>query len=141
MASLTDVVDANNVVPQTVLAMDDRRDEFLVVMYGKMWDNINRHLTVVWESAAIIAGAAALFALTEKGVLSPDITSTLIVMIAGWSVLHAFDANGWYNRNLAIIANIEREFLALGDDKRIHYFFRRHRSHKLLEHLKIHALL
>ena len=35
----------------------DRRDEFLVVMYEKMWDNINRHLTVVWEAATIMAGA------------------------------------------------------------------------------------
>lgn len=119
----------------------DRRDEFLQVMYGKMWDNINRHLTVVWEASTVIAGAVALFALTEKGVLSLDVTSTLIVMIAGWAVLHAYDANSWYNRNLAIIANIERVFLQHDDDKNIHYFFRRHRKLELLEHLRIHAFL
>jgi hypothetical protein len=119
----------------------DRRDEFLVVMYEKMWDNINRHLTVVWEAAAIIAGAVALFALTENGVLSPDIASTLIVMIAGWAVLHAYDANGWYSRNLAIIANIEKVFLRSDDDRNIHYFFRGHRKFELIEHLRIHAFL
>lgn len=120
----------------------DRRDEFLVVMYERMWDNINRHLTVVWEAAAITAGAVALFALTENGVLSLDIASTLIVVIAGWAVLHAYDANGWYNRNLAIISNIERVFLEPGDDRKIHYFFSRpHRRFQLIEHLRIHALL
>jgi hypothetical protein len=119
----------------------DRRDEFLVVMYEKMWDNINRHLTVVWEAATIIAGAVALFALTENGVLSLDIASTLIVAIAGWAVLHAYDANGWYNRNLAIIANIERMFLKADDDRNIHYFFRGHRKFELIEHLRIHAFL
>jgi hypothetical protein len=120
----------------------DRRDEFLMVMYEKMWDNINRHLTVVWEAAAIIAGAVALFALTENGVLSLDIASTLIVAMAGWAVLHAYDANGWYNRNLAIISNIERVFLEPGDDRKIHYFFSRpHREFQLIEHLRIHAFL
>ena len=119
----------------------DRRDEFLMVMYEKMWDNINRHLTVVWEAAAIIVGAVALFALTENGVLSLDIASTLIVTIAGWAVLHAYDANGWYNRNLAIIANIERVFLKSEDDRNIHYFFRGHRKFELIEHLRIHAFL
>jgi hypothetical protein len=119
----------------------DRRDEFLAVMYGKMWDNINRHLTVVWEAAAIIAGAVALFALTENDVVSLDVASALIVTIAGWAVLHAYDANSWYNRNLAIIANIERVFLRPDDDRNIHYFFRRHRKFQLLEHLRIHAFL
>ena len=61
--------------------------------------------------------------------------------IAGWAVLHAYDANGWYNRNLAIIANIERVFLQPDDDRNIHYFFLRHRKFQLLEHLRIHAFL
>jgi hypothetical protein len=119
----------------------DRRDQFLMVMYGKMWDNINRHLTVVWQSSAILAGATAVFALVEKGALSLDIASTLIVLISGWLVLHAYDANSWYNRNLGIIANIERQFLDADDAHDIHYFFERHREPGLVEHLQIHAIL
>src|SRR5690242_15968308 len=83
------------------------RQEFLLVMYGKMWDNINRHLTVVWQSAAILAGTVAVFALTEHGTLSVDVASTILVIVAAWVVLHAYDANSWYIRNLAIIANLE----------------------------------
>jgi hypothetical protein len=119
----------------------DRRDQFLLIMYGKMWDNINRHLTVVWQSSAVLAGATAVFALVEKGALTLDIASSLLVLIAGWMVLHAYDANGWYNRNLGIIANIERQFLEPTDAKDIHYFFARHRSSTLVEHLQIHAML
>ena len=117
------------------------RDEFLLVMYGKMWDNINRHLTVVWESAAILAGAVAVFALTENGTLSVDIASTLLVIVSAWTVLHAYDANSWYNRNLAIIANIERLFLKPSDAKDVHSFFLKHRDCGLVEHLRIHAFL
>jgi hypothetical protein len=120
---------------------DSRRDEFLLVMYGKMWDNINRHLTVVWESATILAGAVAVFALTENGTLSVDSASTLLVIVSGWTVLHAYDANSWYNRNLAIIANIERLFLTAEDAKAVHYFFLKHRGGDLVDHLRIHAFL
>ena len=63
------------------------------------------------------------------------------MLVAGWMVLHAYDANGWYNRNLGIIANIERQFLEPTDAKDIHCFFTRHRSSRLVEHLQIHAML
>lgn len=119
----------------------DRRDEFLVVMYGKMWDNINRHLTVVWESAAILAGAVAVFALAEEDTLRFDLACTLLVLVSVWTIMHAFDANSWYNRNLAIIANIERAFLDIKDAEEIHPYFLTHRSHELVEHLRIHGFL
>ena len=56
-----------NPVGKTLPKPADRRDQFLPIMYGKMWDNINRHLTVVWQSSAVLAGATAVFALVEKG--------------------------------------------------------------------------
>jgi len=118
-----------------------RRDEFLLAMYGTMWDNINRHLTVVWQSSGILVGGTAIFALVENKSLSLDIASSIVVLVGGWAVLHAYDANSWYNRNLAIIANIERQFLNATDAKQIHYFFTRHRKPHMVDHLKIHALL
>src|SRR5688572_13039755 len=102
-----------------------RRDEFILAMYSKLWDNIDRHLTVVWESVAVLAGATAVFALSENQIISIDVAGALLVLVSGWTVLHAYDANSWYNRNLAIIANIERLFLEAEDAKRIHYFFLR----------------
>lgn len=49
-----------------------------------------------------------------------------------------FDAAYWYNRNLVIIANIERQFLQQEDLKNIHYYFGKHRpKNKMIEHLRI----
>lgn len=132
---------ANDNDESTLTRQMSRRDEFLLVMYGKLWDNIDRHLTVVWESAAVLGGATAVFALTEKGLLSVDLASTLLVLVSGWMVLHAYDANSWYNRNLAIIANIERLFLDAQDAKDVHYFFLKHRGSGLIEHLRIQVSL
>ena len=44
----------------------------------------------------------------------------------------------WYNRNLVIIANIERQFLGPDDLKEIHYYFGKHRKKSaMITHLKI----
>ena len=48
------------------------------------------------------------------------------------------DSSYWYNRNLVIIANIERQFLELKDLKEIHYYFGAHRpKNKMITHLKV----
>ena len=38
------------------------------------------------------------------------------------------EANYWYNRNLVIIANIEKQFLYIEDLKDIHHYFSNHRK-------------
>jgi hypothetical protein len=44
----------------------------------------------------------------------------------------------WYNRNLVIIANIERQFLGPDDLKKIHYYFGKPREKSaMITHLKI----
>jgi hypothetical protein len=91
------------------------RTQFLLEMYKQMWSNINRHIVVIWQSISVLLGAFAVFALVEKKVISLDVASVLMVLIAGWLVAHVVDANYWYNRNLAIIANIERQFLNATD--------------------------
>jgi len=109
-------------------APDSRRDAFLLAMYREVWNNINRHMTVVWQSAGVLAGAFALFALVDKGAFNVDVASALLVLIASWLVAHTYDANGWFSRNLVIVANIERQFLRSSDDREIHFFFKRHRG-------------
>jgi len=106
----------------------DRRAQFLLHMYDETWNNINRHLTVVWQSVAVLTGAFAVFSLTEKGIVSFDLATATIVGISAWLVGHTYDAHTWFNRNLAIIANIERQFLRSEDEKHIHYYFKEHRS-------------
>ena len=53
-----------------------------------------------------------------------------------------YDASHWYNRNLVIIANIERQFLKVSDLRDIHYYFGRHRkTGAIINHLEIQMYL
>lgn len=114
------------------------REEFLLKMYDQMFNDINRHIMVVWQSIGVLVGAFAIFALVEKKVISLDIATSIILLLSAWLVAHLFDASYWYNRNLAIIANIERQFLLESDLKDIHYYFGSHRKrNKMIEHLRI----
>jgi hypothetical protein len=107
-------------------------------MYHEVWGNINRHLTIIWQAAAVLGGAFGVFAFVDKGVLTIDISTSLVLLIASWLVAHVYDANSWFNRNLVIVANIERQFLRRSDEKDIHFFFTRHRkSGDLVEHLRV----
>lgn len=120
-------------------APDPRRDQFLLAMYREVWSNINRHITVVWQSSGVLAGAFALFALVDKGAFNVDIASALLVLIAAWLIAHTYDANAWFGRNLVIVANIERQFLRPSDEREIHCFFIRHREPgDVVEHLQVH---
>ena len=122
--------------------MDDRRT-FLLEMYREMFADINRHITVVWQSVGVVIGAFALFSLSEKQIMPLDIAISLIVMLCGWLYAHMLDAGYWYNRNLVIIANIERQFLLSSDQKDIQFYFGKHRSggNKMISHLRIQASL
>lgn len=117
--------------------LDDRR-EFLLKMYDQMFNDINRHILVVWQSIGVIVGAFAIFALVEKGVISADIASSIVILLSAWSAAHIIDASYWYNRNLVIIANIERQFLEQEDTGNIHYYFSKHpKDNKMISHLQI----
>jgi hypothetical protein len=54
------------------------REQFLITMYGKMWDNINRHILIVWQSVSVLGGAIAALALEQNKILSIDISTTLM---------------------------------------------------------------
>ena len=122
--------------------MADTREELLLKMYDQMFGDINRHILVVWQSVSVLIGAFAVLALAEKQVISIDLAIALVVLIACWLLAHLLDAGYWYNRNLTIIANIERQFLKPSDIHDIHYYFGKHREHNsMLTHLKIQRAL
>jgi hypothetical protein len=118
------------------------REELLLKMYDQMFSDINRHILVVWQSVSVLVGAFAVLALAEKKVISIDLAIALVVLIAFWLLAHLIDAGYWYNRNLTIIANIERQFLKPTDIRDIHYYFGKHREHNtMLTHLRIQRAL
>jgi len=118
------------------------REEMLLKMYDQMFNDINRHILVVWQSIGVLVGAFAIFALVEKEVVSLDIAASIVLLLSAWLIAHLFDAAYWYNRNLVIIANIERQFLCRYDLKDIQYYFGAHREkNKMIEHLRIQMAL
>lgn len=118
--------------------MSDDRKELLLKMYDQMFNDINRHILVVWQSVGVLVGSFAILALSEKGILNVDVGITLITLICVWLFAHLQDASYWYNRNLVIIANIERQFLKKEDLKEIHYYFGKHRpNNKMITHFRI----
>jgi len=122
--------------------MNDERKEFLIHMYDQMFNDINRHIMVVWQSVGVLIGAFAIFALVEKNIMPLDFAVTFVILLIAWLGAHLLDAGYWYNRNLVIIANIERQFLKKEDLRDVHYYFGSHRpSNGMITHLKIQAAL
>jgi hypothetical protein len=117
------------------------RSDFLIAMYNQLMNDINRHIVVVWQSVGVLFGAFALFALVEKQ-FSLDVATLLIILLCAWVIAHVQDASYWYNRNLVIIANIERQFLRPSDLREIHYYFGAHRrSGAMITRLRIQVWL
>jgi len=117
---------------------DDDRKEFLGRMYEQLFNDIDTHILVVWQSVGVLTAAFAVLALVEKGIVPVDIATAIIILIAGWLLAHLEDASYWYNRNLVIIANIERQFLLSSDLRDIHYYFGKHRAiGRMIDHLRI----
>lgn len=120
---------------------EEGRQELLLKMYDQMFNDIDRHILVVWQSIGVLIGAFAVFALVESNIIPLDVATSLIVLISAWLVAHLYDASYWYNRNLVIIANIERQFLRIEDLREIHYYFGRHRTKgAMITHLRIQYL-
>lgn len=122
--------------------LEEKRPEFLIEMYKQLLIDINRHIVVVWQSVGVLFAAFAGLALAEKNILPIDLAISLIILVCGWVLAHVYDAGYWYNRNLVIIANIERQFLRRSDLQAIHYYFGGHRKvGKIITHLRIQRAL
>lgn len=124
--------------PEKVRPPDAARKEFLLKMYDQMFNDIDTHILVVWQSVGVVIGAFTILALAEKQIIPFDVATALIVLLVAWLLAHLHDASYWYNRNLVIIANIERQFLLESDLHDIHYYFGKHRlENRMISHLRI----
>jgi hypothetical protein len=116
---------------------DKYRSEFLLRLYDQCWASINVRITGMWQCVGVLAGAFVVLALAEKEFVPLDIAVAIIILLAGWLLWGLEDASYWYNRNLAIVANIEKQFLHRSDKGRIHPYMAEHRPSKMITHLKI----
>lgn len=117
------------------------REELLLRLYDQLWNSINVRITGIWQCIGVLGGAFVVLALVEKNIIPVDIAISIIVLLAGWLLWNVQDASYWYNRNLCIIANIEKQFLLRSDARNIHHYMVEHRPHKMITHLRIQCYL
>lgn len=124
------------------IGMDEPRTEFLLEMYRQTSNHLNRHVVLLWQSVALLGGAYAAFAFQEKNVISIHHATAIALLLCGWFCANVYDAYAWFDRNLVIIANIERLFLDKQDTSLVHPYFLKHRdANELVQHFKIQLLL
>jgi len=120
------------------MAGPDKREQFLIAMYNQLMNDINRHIIVVWQSVTTLIATFAAFSLVKEDVVPLYAAVSIVLATCIWLILHVYDASYWYNRNLVMIANIERQFLKNSDLKHIHYYFGKHRPvGSMISHLRI----
>lgn len=127
----------------------EHRSEFLLEMYKQTSSHLNRHILITWQSVGVIAGTLAVFGVADRsnvtGDTRLDFVTGIVTVLCAWAIAHIFDASNWFNRNLHIITNIERQFLFPTDAEDIHFYFvghRKNRSEKVLvRHFEIHAAM
>jgi hypothetical protein len=114
-------------------------------MYRQTSSHLNRHILLSWQSIGVVGGALVVFVLGDKLDLRADarldFAIAVVVLLCAWSLAHVYDANNWFERNLHIITNIERQFLLPSDLRDVHFYFEHHRRERseswLIQHLKI----
>lgn len=100
--------------------------EFLINVYNQSFTNINRHITIVWQSVSVLVASFVSIIFTEKYNISIYPSYILLSIYITWMIAHLLDSNTWYRRNIHIITNVERYFLSKKDKKKLHYFFASH---------------
>ncbi|MGQ3890158.1 hypothetical protein ACQUW5_14155 [Legionella sp. CNM-1927-20] len=115
------------------------RNEFLINMYNQMFNDIDRHITLTWQPLITILSAISIIFLQEKLIIPSFLAVSFLIIILTWFIAHILDAGSWYNRNLVIISNIERQLLDEKDKRLIHCYIGNHRKSKLISHLRINA--
>lgn len=115
------------------------RKEFLLSIYNQMWSNINRHILLTWQPVALIFTVIGLFALAGNNIVNYAIIISIVILFCGWYLAHIIDSSHWFNRNIVIISNIEKQFLMDSDEKEVHFYFKRihKQKEKMIDHFKI----
>jgi hypothetical protein len=118
-----DASEAKDESPGT--ARQEQREEFLFRMYDQMWRNIERHTVVIWHSIGALIAASVVLSRVQTDSIEFDVASALMVFVSGWQVANVLVAAQWFNRNMHIVGNIERQFLKRTDVRQIHWYFQK----------------
>lgn len=112
--------------------------EFLYNVYNQSFNNINRHITIVWQSVSVLVASFVSIIISEKYEIPIYLSYILLSIYITWMIAHLLDSNTWYRRNIHIVTNVERYFLSKKDKKRLHPFFTEHlKPDKIIDTFRI----
>lgn len=97
----------------------EKRDQFLLHLYDNLWDSIDRSELGVWQFVGLNAALFTIIALIYTEKLSTEVAGAFGMIIVFWGMNIVINAGWWFNHNLNIIRNIEREFFDPADYGRI----------------------
>jgi hypothetical protein len=86
------------------------REEFLLKMYEACWQNVTTAGDAVWK---VFASYVAVFAgLSFAGpFIGIEGFLLLVIVFSGFGMIVCLNGNLWFERNIGMISNIEKEFL------------------------------
>lgn len=119
----------------------EQRVSFLLEMYKQCSSHLNRHVSAMWQCVAVIAASAAALRVEQTSPMF-DLGVCVAITLCAWLIASTFDACNWFNRNIAIISNIEKIFLDYEDLRKVHpYFHRGIVPGKIIGHFKVQLYL
>lgn len=106
-----------------------KRADFLIKMYETYNAEIARHFGLAWQAVSVFLASivAVVAAINKIAGIPAYVVICLYLFLVTWAVEVVIDAAFWYNRNLVVVANIERQFMKPSDAKDIHWYFLKHR--------------
>jgi hypothetical protein len=108
---------------------EGKRADFLIQMYETYNAEIARHFGLAWQAVSVFLASiiAIVAAIKQIGGIPAYVVISLYFLLVTWAVEVVIDAAFWYNRNLVVVANIERQFMKPSDARDIHWYFLAHR--------------
>jgi len=96
------------------MSEDENRARFLLEMHRSYWNNISRAEDASWKMIAAYTALIAGLALSAP-VISYAGFLGVFIPFSFMSIAISLNANLWFLRNIGLISNLEKEFLANGD--------------------------
>jgi|GEM_PF-2275486 len=97
----------------------NRRDEFLLHLYDRLWGSIDRTEGGLWQFLGLYVGIIGVYWIAGRGGLNPTVAAYLTITASFWGINIAINAGKWFERNRMMIINVEKRFLDPDDLGRI----------------------
>src|SRR4051812_21105824 len=90
--------------------MDPSEKDFLLALYGKLWDNINARSTRLWTLLSVYAGAVGLALGATQIAAAGLYASTVLVLFSWWPLFLTLNATWLDRQNRLYMDRIEDKF-------------------------------